>query len=342
MKTSLLVALSIVGVLSLSSELSLAQPPVIRRPPVAPRPLPIDARPNGSFACFVDIPPALGYLSPLPNPAGHDLSGQVSWSPHQTNDQCRSTCGSQNFLYAGTQSGAFCFCGNTAGTHAPLPLPPSACNSPCMGSQGEMCGGPSANSVSLTGALSFVPPPVAPPPADGGQCIVDLTGPGYRDFEVQRWEVSGPATPGINGPVYPMNWTVSGSGRSLQVTTAGKDTTILVRAWTMSGGGPVGYIATNDADGSVVFHENSAAGSGMRTEWPQQQFMDGVLQAVSPTPATASWSELQNTASFAAPVPAVMAFSTLITVDPTHPTSSAYANTSGASGTIACTWNVVR
>jgi WSC domain len=340
MKRLLLIALSMVGALALCSEFSQAQPPIIRKPPIAPRPLPIDPRPNGAFACFVDVPPALGYLSPLPNPAGHDLSGQVSWSPHQTNDQCRSTCGSQNFLYAGTQSGAFCFCGNTAGTHGPA-LPPSACNSPCMGSQGEMCGGPSANSVSLTGALSFVPPPVAPPPADGGQCVIDLSGPGYRDFEVQRWEVSGPSTMGINGPVYPMNWTVNGSGRSLQVTTAGSDTTILVRAWSMSGGGPVGYIATNNADHSVYFHENSTPGSASLTEAPQQKFIDGVLQASSATPP-AGWGELQNNASFAAPVAAVLAFSTLISVDPMHPTPSAYGNPSAASGTIACTWNVVR
>ncbi len=162
----LLTALAIMGALTAGSVLSQTPPPVPRNTYIAPRPLPFAPRPNGAFACFVDAGPALNIYSPLPSLAGHDLSGQVTWSMRQTNDQCRATCGSQNFIYAGTQSGARCAAA----------LRPIACRSPAR--------------------LDSCPPQVQAAPANGGQCVIDLAGPGYRDVEVQRWEVTGPPTMG--------------------------------------------------------------------------------------------------------------------------------------------------
>jgi WSC domain len=340
----MLMALAIMGALTAGSVLSQTPSPVPRNTYIAPKPLPFVPRPNGAFACFVDSGPALTIYSPLPNPAGHDLSGQVTWSMRQTNDQCRATCANQNFLYSGTQSGAFCFCGNTAGTlSAPNTGQPfGTCGSPCTGSPGEVCGGASTNSVSLTGALGLVPPQILPLPANGGQCVINLAGPGYRDVEVQRWEVTGPPTMGTNGLLYPMQWTVNGGGRSVQVTTAGTDTTILVRAWTMTGSSPVNYIAIIRAgDGALLFHETSTSVSGSLSEKAQQQFLDGVPQKSSMGPP-GPWPEYLNPLLLTMPNATVISSTQTTAVDPMTAVPNAYARLPGTSGTISCSWNVIR
>lgn len=85
-------------------------------------------------------------------------------------------------------------------------------------------------------ALTPLPPPqVPPPPANGGQCVIDITGQvndtvttagvttgltiAYRHVEIQRWEVSGPPmqVPGIVGKVYSMQWSTTGNGSKDQL-----------------------------------------------------------------------------------------------------------------------------
>jgi hypothetical protein len=334
----LLAAIALMGALATAPVSAQTQPPGVSAGRILTNPPPYARLPNGAFACFADPASKLSLYSPLPNPAGHDLSGQVTWSPRMTNDACRATCASQNFVFAGTQSGAFCFCGNSAGTYGAA----SACTAPCSGSPGEMCGGTSANSVSLSGALGFAPKPVMPPPSNGGQCVINASGPGYRHFEVQTWVVNGKSMPaGANGPVYSMQWTVDGGGASQQVSTASNGTrsttTILLRSWKISGGAAVSYVATQLPSGALLFHEYSAAGNGTVTEDPQRKYIDGVLQ----TPGQAQsgpWAEHSTSASIAMPNP------TTITYSSTVPTAggTVFAALAGTSGTVTCSWNVVR
>ena len=137
----LLATIALMGALATTpASAQTPQPPGASVGRILTNPPPYAPRPNGAFACFADPGSRLSLYSPLPTPGGHDLSGQVTWSLRTTNDACRATCASQNFVFAGTQSGAFCFCGNTAGTHGAV----SDCTAPCAGSPGEMCGGTSA------------------------------------------------------------------------------------------------------------------------------------------------------------------------------------------------------
>src|SRR5215469_270704 len=122
--------------------------------PILPRPI----LANAATACLADRGTALTrYATPLPALAGRDLNGQVTWSSNMTNDQCRAACASKGFVFAGTQSGDFCFCGNNAGLFGLAPQ----CGDVCGGRPGEACGGTLANSVSLSGA-SGLPPTTVP------------------------------------------------------------------------------------------------------------------------------------------------------------------------------------
>jgi hypothetical protein len=80
------------------------------------------------------------------------------------------------------------------------------------------------------GLMVPAPPQVPPPPSNGGQCVINITGQlndtvtfqgtttvhtiDYRHTEIQRWEVSGPPMqqPGIVGKVYAMTWSTTGNG----------------------------------------------------------------------------------------------------------------------------------
>jgi hypothetical protein len=334
----LLAAIALMGALATAPASAQTQPPGVKAGRILTNPPPFAPRPNGAFACFADPGSKLSLYSPLPSPLGHDLSGQVTWSLRTTNDACRATCASQNFVFAGTQSGAFCFCGNTAGASGAA----SACTAPCAGSPGEMCGGTSANSVSLSGALGFTPKPVMPPPANGGQCVINASGPGYRHFEVQTWVVNGKTMPpGANGPVYTMQWTVDGGGASEQATTASNGTrsttTILIRSWKISGGAAVSYVATALPSGPLLFHEYSGAGHGTVTEDPQRKYIDGVLQTPGQA-QTGTWLENSTSTSVAPPIPATITYTT----NAAAAAGNLYAALSGSSGTVSCTWNVVR
>jgi hypothetical protein len=143
----------------------------------------------------------------------------MTTSPVMTNAMCRSECANRGFAFSGTQVGNYCFCGNEFGKSGL-----AACTSACAGNLHELCGGIWANSVSTTG----VAPPPPPVPANGGRCIIDVTGqygqiaqpgtPGstYRHYEVQRWVIS--ATPTQMGlqpsqlKTYGVQWSTSGYG----------------------------------------------------------------------------------------------------------------------------------
>ncbi len=113
---------------------------VHRNPPVEP------GEGSGYVGCYADNADAdpLGLenrvlgdamLPAAPAPAAGD--------PAMTTAKCTSFCAGQGFTFAGTQYGAFCFCGNS---YEDAGISPN-CNMKCSGDTGEICGGPWANSV---------------------------------------------------------------------------------------------------------------------------------------------------------------------------------------------------
>jgi len=338
MKKLTLLALTLTSALTALGALAQVQAPVPRSN-IAPRPMPFAPRNNGAFACFADetSTPPLNVYSPLPGTIGRDLAGQVTWSNRMTNDACRATCAANNFVFAGTQSGAFCFCGNSAGTHGTS----NACGAPCMGSPGEVCGGPSSNSVSwsqdFVGAF-----PVAPaPPANGGQCLINIGGPGYRHSELHRWTVTGPPMMAPTGKQYPLTWTVSGSGASESVTTSPGHSQVLIRSWTLSGSHAVTYQARL-SNGTFTFAEATTPASGQLQEAPQRQYIDGALQTPRMnTPGSSA--EYSASASMSAQALGPVAFSTNVMVNASMGGFPApYAAHAGWAGTIQCTWNLLQ
>jgi len=116
-----------------------------------------------------------------------------------------------------------------------------------------------------TGMVLMVPAPpqVPPPPSNGGQCVIDITGQmndtvtsqgtttttsvSYRHTEIQRWEVSGPPmqVSGIVGKVYNMQWSTIGNGskdqRNSSTTASGQSHSQRnLTVWDIrNGGGPL-------------------------------------------------------------------------------------------------------
>jgi hypothetical protein len=182
--------------------------------------------------------------------AGRDLNGSMSNSGAMTNAMCRTQCGAQGFRFAGTQYSSFCFCGNDYGKSGPS----NACNARCTGNFNEICGGPWANTVYPAfqavrtldksqfgdrGSARFagaVPPPGGgstqppQPPANGGQCVISISGTNYSHQEVQRWEVTGPPAtrPGVAGSVIPLRWTATGTTGGVAIA-ASADNALWVR-----------------------------------------------------------------------------------------------------------------
>jgi WSC domain len=312
------------------SNLATAQIMPPNRPPAPGHFFP--PRSNGAFACLVDIGAPLNI-----NSGAQDLTGRTMImgfkSINLTNDQCRSSCASQNFALAGTQSGAFCFCGNNTDALGP---PTNACTTGCVGYPGEICGGNLANSVSLTGAAGFVPPPVPAPPANGGQCVTDVQGPGYRHFEIQTWTVSGPPVPLANGgKQYPMYWNSTGRGAYRAVNGAQTDLT----TWILKGGSAVTYQTTPIAsDGNLNFAEVSNAGTAT-IQAMQQQFISGIPQ--TPGRTGGYWGEFPHPVVFAPPLnPSNLVAQQTFTADYNH--KFGYVQPAAAGGTVVCTWNVIR
>lgn len=340
MKKRTLVVYALTAALTTLSALAQIQAPVpVPRDRIVPRPFNFPPRNNGAFACFADetTTPPLNVYSPLPGIAGRDLAGQVTWSNRMTNDVCRASCASSNFVFAGTQSGAFCFCGNSAGTHGTS----GACGAGCMGYEGEVCGGASSNSVSWS--QDFVGPFLSPPalPTNGGYCLINLSGPGYRHSELHSWTVSGSPTMAPTGKQYPLTWTVSGSGASASFQSSAGHSQTLIRSWTVSGSQPVTYQARL-SNGTLSFAEWTTPASGQLQEAPGRQYIDGVLQSPNMSVAGSS-TEYSVRASIPAQGLAPIVFSTSATVNASMGGYQVpHAAVSGWSGTVACTWNLVQ
>lgn len=248
------------------------QPPVTQarpgsRPPFWPPP---PAIPNRAFACMKDQGDPQGT-------SGRDLSGYMWSAANMTNGVCRAGCGTRGFRYAGTQVSTYCFCGNSAGHSGPS----TACASRCSGDNREVCGGIWSNSVSLADGAPLMPsqPATPPPPANGGQCVININRNGantYRHTEIQRWEVAGPPTTpsGTTNRVYPVRWSVSGNGALKD--TNGAQTRVV--GWTISGAANVQFLAQIIASTGRL----SLARTGMRGNAPfgvagmQQVTLNGV------------------------------------------------------------------
>ncbi len=110
----------------------------------------------------------------------------------------------------------------------------------------------------------------------------------------------------------------------------------------MAGSAPVSYIAIIRAgDGALLFHETNTSISGSMTELPQQKFIDGVLQKSSMTPP-GPWAEYLNPLILTMPDATVIRSTQTMVVDPATAVPNAYARLPGTSGTITCSWNVIR
>ncbi len=80
--------------------------------------------------------------------SGRDLNGYMWSDAGMTNLKCQNSCASRGFVFAGTQYGRYCFCGNRYGRFGPS----TNCNRVCSGDNAEICGGSWANSISRSGA----------------------------------------------------------------------------------------------------------------------------------------------------------------------------------------------
>jgi regulator of protease activity HflC (stomatin/prohibitin superfamily) len=87
------------------------------------------------------------YLGCYLDKQDRDLAGAQGSGPN--NEACEAFCGARGFLFAGTQWGSQCFCGNSYGRYGRLPE--STCNMGCSGNPSEKCGGWWANSVYQVG-----------------------------------------------------------------------------------------------------------------------------------------------------------------------------------------------
>jgi len=338
MRKLAIVALTLVGLLAAVAA-SAQVNPQISRPERQLNPLPriFPPRGNGAFACYADAgTPLTPVNSPVPSLAGRDLSGSVSSYFRMTNDLCRTTCSSQGFVFAGTQSGSFCFCGNSAGTHGTS----NACNAGCSGYPGEVCGGSLANSVSWAQVVST--PAVPAPPANGGQCVINISGPTYHHVEIHRWVVTGPATQGQLGMQYPMQWTLQGGGGSETLAASAGHSQVNIRSWTLSGSAAVTYVAhPYPNNGGLTWGEPQGKGNGQLQEAPQRQYIDGVLQTPRPAGTPANWPEY-SPGVLTMTAQQLQASPTVITLQSTTQNPPGYAVLAGSTGTATCTWNVVR
>ncbi|XP_054266023.1 uncharacterized protein LOC128988606 isoform X2 [Macrosteles quadrilineatus] len=78
------------------------------------------------------------------------LDGHLEDSGFLTHLKCTGLCYSRGFLYAGTQYSYQCFCGDKP-PNPNLKLAEKECFKRCTGDPGEICGGPTRNSIRETG-----------------------------------------------------------------------------------------------------------------------------------------------------------------------------------------------
>jgi hypothetical protein len=296
-------------------------------PPPA-RPLQFQFRPNGAFACIQD------------NTNMRTLPGPMSQSPTMTNALCRAQCKAGNFVFAGTENGNQCFCGNALGQS----VFSNACTMGCSGYNGEVCGGLLANSVSFTGVppsmvTDIIPkPPILPPPTNGGQCVIDKsgtdqTGGAWRHTEIHRWDrAMGQSVPNTMGPgiLIPMNWTFTGNGYYER-----SGMTSDVRIWTISGAQGVHARVVDQSVGDLLFGPFEVADTILGTlREHQQQWIGGVAQTPGDSTGTRSEIAYGTTLTLKANANPIVAPAYQISVQ-------SYA-LPGVMLTANCQWNVMR
>jgi hypothetical protein len=253
-----------------------------------------------------------------------------------TNSMCRSECAARGFKYASTQAGTACSCSGEYGAGGES----NACTTRCAGSPGERCGGVEAQSVyqsvNSNGERPRPPrdrfPPVQPPtqppavppaPANGGQCVTDVSANGYTSHEVQRWEVSGPAV--MNGAVrtFPLQWTTIGSG-----SHSGGGTTT---TWTISANQLNGLSAQRLSSGTWLVQRTNS-----------QLHPQGGTTGTVTTAGQSSTSFMAEAFEFQYPPMSAPGTVTTIHETRTFPLngSSSFQKPGNASGQVACEWNV--
>ncbi|CAG7847892.1 WSC domain-containing protein ARB_07867 {ECO:0000305} Flags: Precursor [Serendipita indica DSM 11827] len=78
--------------------------------------------------------------------------------PDLTIEKCQDACKAANYVFAGVEYGAECYCSNTILATATAAVP-GACSMPCAGDAAEICGGGNAINIYQYGGTSTPPPP---------------------------------------------------------------------------------------------------------------------------------------------------------------------------------------
>jgi hypothetical protein len=104
---------------------------------------------NPTLAVFsgrrITTPSAGSYAGCFADDASRDLKDFPFSSGSMSIEFCSEHCRAFFNVYAGTQFGSYCFCGNTVGRLGAADE--SRCSIPCSGNPGQKCGGEYANSV---------------------------------------------------------------------------------------------------------------------------------------------------------------------------------------------------
>ncbi|KAL2063582.1 hypothetical protein VTL71DRAFT_5387 [Oculimacula yallundae] len=127
--------------------------------------------------------------------AGRTLTGAgYANATSMTDEKCISFCEAAGYIYAGTEYGEECYCGNKIATGS-VPAPSTDCNVPCSGNATEPCGGPNRLNLFWNGQTG----PTTNP------------GPGL-------WEFAGCYTEGVIGRTLDHGVAVVGGGNNMSVS----------------------------------------------------------------------------------------------------------------------------
>lgn len=177
------------------------------------------------------------------------------------------------------------------------------------------------------------PPAIPPAPANGGQCVIDIHGNGYRHTEIQRWEVTGPPVASAPGKLYPVQWSTSGTGSSHTSNgTQRRDAT-----WTILAAQPVHFRALIRAsDGKLLLQQSET----------QVRVVHGITGSqqvtISGTPQQPGILDSQAS-EFMYPAMVAPGNATEITETRQFPLAGAlgFEQPGAATGTITCQWRFV-
>jgi hypothetical protein len=183
----------------------------------------------------------------------------------------------------------------------------------------------------------ILPKPTIPQvPGNGGQCVIDINGQGYRHTEIQRWEAMGTSAPNTMGPgmLIPMNWTITGNGYYEQLPPNAD-----LQIWTISGSHPVHVqlIIPNSSPNDLIFQpfEQPVSITGA-LQGTQQKWTNGMANPPGYLGNTRQEYPYGTTIVGAAQMNPIME-----AVAPVNPFPG-YAQPGGSTGTVTCQWHVMR